>query len=100
MPCPANIQPIIAEIIRVGLLRIRASGWQGDSGQCAIEADHIHNLPSLLVEYRHEALKYYWDAERPAFISQCSNQSLGEFGNLWESLQQFVEVSTQTATSK
>src|ERR1043166_741489 len=44
MQCPPEIAEIVTQIISMGLLRIRASGWSGNADRCAIEADHLHNL--------------------------------------------------------
>jgi hypothetical protein len=38
----------------------------------AVEADHIHNLPTLIENYSPELLRYYWDAERVSFMSNLS----------------------------
>jgi hypothetical protein len=36
------------QILRIGLLRIRAFGEEGLADRCAIEADHLHNLPEIV----------------------------------------------------
>src|SRR5207248_763300 len=46
MQCPPEIVEIVAHILQVGLVRIRALGWQNNAGRCAVEADHLHNLPT------------------------------------------------------
>ena len=64
MNCPPAIAEVLLQILHEGLLRIRSSGWQNDVARCAREADHLHNLPSLLSNYSPERLRYYWEAER------------------------------------
>jgi len=54
MTCPTEIAEILTEILRTGLLRIRALGWSGNAERCAIEADHLHNVPDLLAHYSPE----------------------------------------------
>ena len=56
MQCPSEIAELVLEILKIGVLRIRAAAWSGDSARCAIEADHIHNLPDLLRDYSAQAL--------------------------------------------
>jgi hypothetical protein len=90
MNCPPEIAEILLEILRLGLLRIRLMGWGGDSGRCAVEADHLHNLPALLTNFSPDLLRYYWEAERPGFLSQSENNSLGGFEELWNRLAPFV----------
>jgi hypothetical protein len=50
MKCPTEIAVIILEIVKIGILTIRATG-ASDAKQCFVEADHIHNLPALLKNY-------------------------------------------------
>ena len=91
MQCPAEIANVITEILTTGLLRIRALGWSGASAQrCAVEADHLHNLPALLSDFKPESLAYYWEAERVSFIQRSSPEDVEGFEPLWEALSGFV----------
>jgi hypothetical protein len=90
MQCPREIAEIITEILRIGLLRIRALGWQQNPNRCAIEADHLHNLPALLAAYKPELLEYYWSAERVCFIQQSSREDVAQFEPLWQALADLV----------
>ncbi len=94
MQCPAEIAEIITEILTTGLLRIRALGWSGTNAErCAVEADHLHNLPALLSDFKPELLAYYWDAERISFMQQSSPDDVEGFEPLWDSLSGFVVSS-------
>jgi hypothetical protein len=73
MQCPPEVSDVLVQIITAGLLRIRAFGWNGDAARCAVEADHLHNLPEVLREFRPELLNYYWHVERVSF---CKSSSL------------------------
>jgi hypothetical protein len=84
MNCPPEVAAVIAQVLQAGLLRIRALGWSGDSGRCAAEADHLHNLPGLLQDYSPDLFRYYWDVERPAFIRQNQGVGLEMFTPLWD----------------
>jgi hypothetical protein len=86
MNCPSAIADILLEIIQLGVLRIRAQGWEGNPGRCAVEADHIHNLPALVQDYSPDRLKYYWEVERPSFVSRSAGASLTSFEPLWDEL--------------
>jgi hypothetical protein len=59
MPCPTEIAEILVKLLTTGLLRIRVLGWSGDAEGCAIESDHIHNVPDRLVHYSPERFDYY-----------------------------------------
>jgi hypothetical protein len=94
MQCPSEIATIITEILTTGLLRIRALGWSGANSQrCAVEADHLHNLPALLSDFKPELLAYYWDAERVSFIQRSSPEDVERFEPLWNALSEFVALN-------
>lgn len=86
MTCPPEIADVVREILKTGLLRIRASAWSGDSRRCAIEADHLHNLPDLLADYSAERLEYYLEAERAGFVGQSTPEQAAAFEPLWKRL--------------
>ena len=87
MGCPEEVAEILSEILAAGLLRIRAAGSSGDAARCAAEADHLHNLPGLLVRYRRELLTHYWDVERTAFTRQSRGVNMEPFERLWRRLE-------------
>jgi hypothetical protein len=86
MQCPPAIVGILTEILTVGLLRIRAHAWNGNADRCAIEADHLHNVPSLLANFKPELLDYYWRIERSTFIQQNSRDEVTGFEPAWSAL--------------
>lgn len=103
MNCPPAIAALVLEIFQTAILRIRGLGWSdANASLCALEADHVHNLPGLLKQYSPELLKYYWDVERPSFISQseAARHNVQGFEPLWESLRGLVEDHTEPALTK
>ncbi len=95
MTCPDEIADILCEILEQAILRIRAAGWEKNLSRCAIEADHVHNLPSLLIHYSPDRLKYYWEAERSSFLKQSSPDEALGYIPLWNRLAEFVEPASQ-----
>jgi hypothetical protein len=95
MNCPPAIAEVILDIIQTGILRIRASAWSGDVAQAADEADHIHNLPTLLQCYSPELLKYYWDMERASILER--KLDIVELEKLWQRLRPYVESPNEAA---
>jgi hypothetical protein len=91
MMCPPEIAVVISEILQLGFLRIRAFGNQGDAQRCAIEADHLHNLPVLLSRYSTNLLHFYWDVERTAFLKQTSPNRASAFEALWLKLERLMK---------
>ena len=94
MQCPPAIAEVLLRILHTGLLRVRWCGWQGDAEACAREADHLHNLPSLLSDYSPERLHYYWQVERPGF----EDQSASDFKPLWDRLEKLLPSITTNAS--
>ncbi|MGA8346968.1 MAG: hypothetical protein WBQ11_01990 [Isosphaeraceae bacterium] len=86
MHCPAEIAEVILPILQYGLIRVRAFAWQGQAELCAVEADHIHNLPDLLADYTPQKLYYYWNAERPDYVRQVGVDQAVGWEELWQRL--------------
>lgn len=76
MTCPSDVARVILQILQVAVLRMRVGGWSGDGSRCAVEADHVHNLPALLLNYSDELLQFYWQVERLSFIKRCQPADL------------------------
>jgi hypothetical protein len=91
MSCPDEIAEILLEILRTGILRIRAMSWEENHARCAIEADHLHNLPQLVAHFSHDLLKYYWEVERVSFIEQISQDDLAIFSPMWDRLAPYLQ---------
>jgi hypothetical protein len=90
MTCPSRIQIPILKILECGLLRARAAAWAGDAVRSAIEADHVHDLPSLLMDFQPEKLSHYWHVARPDFLARSSEAAAPAFVTLWSALEPHV----------
>jgi len=86
----AEIARILLDIIEVGMLRIRQAGWAGDARRCAVEADHLHNLPELLQAPSPSLLSFYWEVEKPGFECASDDADLAMFRPLWDELRSHV----------
>ncbi len=91
MSVPSGIKDILQDLITTGLIRIRALAWEGAADRCAIEADHIHNLPSLLAHEEPDGLVHYGEVERPSHIRQSGPTHLAMWEPLWRWLQAHIE---------
>src|SRR5262245_22759979 len=98
MNCPKNVAAILLVILHHGILRTRAAGWSGDADRCAIEADHIHNLPHLLQTFSLDRLMYSWDAERACYLKSLGDGA-ATFTYWWEQLGACVEQLKEQAES-
>ena len=55
-------------ILSTALLQMRHAAERGDVDYCLAEAEHVHNVPSLLGEQNLRRHAYYYRAERMAFL--------------------------------
>jgi hypothetical protein len=79
------VRRALLEILRIGLLRVRAAGYAGRAKECALEADHLHNLPRVIQTLAAKELLYYYSVERPSFAKQ-STSDVKDLEPLWEEL--------------
>jgi hypothetical protein len=100
MSCPEEIGEIIIEILKVGLVEIRASGWNGKSRLSATEADHLHNPPTLLERYSPELLLYDWGVERPSSMNQVKIDRLVVWEPLWRRLKDQMQAENPSRSAK
>jgi hypothetical protein len=89
MSCPSEIEHALLIILRLGILNARNSGWEGDAQRCALESDHIHNLPDLLSHFSPDSLRYYYEVERPLYAEK-SPEGARLFEPYWETLEEFL----------
>jgi len=93
MDCPKELSDDILDIIRMASLRIRAAGREDDPNRCAVEANHIHNLPNLLRDYRDEKLLYYCEMEIRGFVTSSEGVSIECFRPHWSRLARYIELN-------
>ena len=84
---------IYIEILEVALVRIRDLALSGAFEQCAVEADHVHNLPSLVGEANEQRHVYYLQGERSLYLERLDRSStnakyvLVRYAPLWTQLE-------------
>jgi|SRR5579859_1132496 len=102
MRCPDEVAGCLSRIVSVALVNVRGFGFtQGDARRCAIEADHVHNLPGLIVNFSMGALRYYYDVARPEYIRQLTKDkgTLLMFQPLWDELEAYLNTQTGAGVS-
>jgi len=90
METPPIIQENLLRILKYGLLNIRYYARGKNLERCAIEANHLHNIPALLETFSVDLLKYYIDIEVPEYVRETNNQVPEEFRLAWIALTDWV----------
>jgi len=73
-------------ILQRALLNIRHLGTLGRASDCAIEADHVHNIPELLSTRDPGKERYYWDVERVSYMGQAKESQKSVFEPIWDEI--------------
>jgi hypothetical protein len=85
----AEVRDLLAEILGLALLSIRAAADHGDAAYCAVEANHVHNLPRLLKHYDAQELEYYLNVTRRTYLEQLAklpHSNIHAYDPLWARL--------------
>lgn len=90
MDCPREIAEVVMAILEQRIVRIRAFATSQQAKKCLWEADHLHNLPAIMSDYRPERLRFYWEVERPTFMAQIPEEERRELTPLWERLERLI----------
>lgn len=83
---------IYLAILRWGLLCTRAAAASGKVAHCVVEADHLHNLPTLIGEANELRHHYYFGKERPLYLERVDRSvpnidfTLSRYEELWRKL--------------
>jgi hypothetical protein len=95
-----ELRRVLLNLLGTGLLRIRALGWAGRAEDCAVEADHLHNLPRLTLDPKMELVKSYYTIARPVFIKE-SKDSTKQFEPDWKRLGEILdEMESKGASNR
>lgn len=84
---------IYVEILRFGLISLRNHAVPGGFDYCAIEAEHLHEVPSLIGEVNEGRHEYYLRGHRQYYLERIdqSEESLGfvlrRYHELWPELE-------------
>ena len=85
---------VYVQILHFGLLRLREAASIGKVEYCTVEAEHLHNLPSLIGETNELRHAYYFDKERTSYFEHVDRSmpgidfTLRRYEELWHELGQ------------
>jgi hypothetical protein len=95
---------IYLQILRFGLGRLRDSAELGLIEYCAIESEHLHNIPSLVEETNELRHRFYFDQERTYYLERVDQSTPGLdstmniYTQLWARLKEINEVVGSTSS--
>jgi hypothetical protein len=89
---------IYLQILHHGLLRLRDAAVLGHTKYCAVEAEHLHNIPSLIGETNEHRHAYYFGQERVYYLERVDRSlpglefTLSRYVELWERLGKLNDI--------
>ena len=102
------LDQIYLEILKAGILAVRNAAHDGELSYCRAEADHIHNIPSLIGEDNIERHNYYYNAERVDYLKWLNSNGseeakqwiLKRYLKAWEEMGKILENENKNRKSK
>ena len=87
------------DILKAGLIAVRDAGANGDTARCRAEAEHIHNIPSLIGEQNIQRHIYYATVERQRYLDwvlSCGQAETQEYARMayswrWKRMDEILE---------
>ena len=96
----AHVLKAFEQILRDGLLQIRGAT---SLPFCHHEADHLHNIPALIVNPLQGLIKSYFAAERPAYLKRLSPEAKlsaeQHYGKQWQIIAEYLDQEANNLNS-
>jgi hypothetical protein len=89
--CPEQVQIRLLAILQLGLLNIRSCAERQDHIRCGAEANHLHNIPALILDFSQDKLQFYMSIEVPQYLQDINNQASSEMRQLWKLLTDWMQ---------
>lgn len=97
---------IYVQILHHGLLRLREAAHMSLNSYCEVEADHLHNLPSLIGETNELRHVYYFEQERTLYLQRVDRSvpgiefTLNRYRELWEELAKITDAADKPTSEQ
>lgn len=89
MNAEQNAKLALMSILERSILLIRGNASNVDAVRC--EANHVHNIPQMLREFKIELLRYYWNIERIECIKFSPEKFAATHQGDWNVLAKFMQ---------
>lgn len=87
--CPDELQAPLFEILNYGISMMRRYANRGESDKCAVEADHVQNVPDLIRLFNTDLLAYYLDIEVPQYLRDTDGKVVDAMRRAWDVLKKW-----------
>lgn len=87
----SEVKDALTEIVYYGILLIRSEARAGNVTRCAIEADHLHNLPNLINNYSDERLFCYYPNEVTSYLATTKGVNVNCYRPAWAIIDQYLK---------
>jgi hypothetical protein len=99
MRSPDDIQTQLLMILEIGIVNIRYHCLAQRYHLCAVEADHVHNIPDLIEHFSVDKLAYYLEVEVAQYLRETSDQIHNGLRAPWDVLKHRLAELRQNPTS-
>ena len=89
---PDEVRTALIRILQTALLSIRAHCWSGCADIAAMEADHVHNLPGVLMSNSYGALEYYFYTEVAEYRQAYGERASRRFSAEWNIIEAYLRT--------
>lgn len=98
------LDQIYFEILTAGLIAVRDAGANDDTARCRAEAEHIHNIPSLIGEQNIQRHLYYATVERRRYLDwvvASGRQDVLDYARLayswrWKRMDEILGIASES----
>ena len=83
-----ELDSLYVQLLRIGLPALRNAAQNGDLEHCQVEAEHLHEIPSLIGEANLRCHLLYMNKTRGRYLewaSNCHRASVDELVDFWYS---------------
>jgi hypothetical protein len=103
-----SLDPAYRRILQIGIIAVRDAAANGDIERCRVEAEHIHNIPSLIGEENVQRHLYYVSYERKAYIDWIAASGRADlqkfmsqaYSSAWKEMDEVLMVGAAADTQR
>lgn len=103
-----RIDQLYLKLLSFALNRVRDAAWDDDFERCGVEADFIHNIPSLIGEENRKRHIYHAVEERNRFLQWAQSVRRDDvsrdivlfYNPIWEEMDKLIGIDDEVDNAK